>query len=623
MAFFSASDLVNLDRVLIRVPPGHRAAGCAGGVVESTVRSEMTAVERARAKIAAKAGAKKEEVKVDQNAKFSSAEDVLAAEIWHQNLILDKAALQKKPGAQQGHQRTDLRAPVQGQAPARGQLPGSASQGSGGRHPFRAEAPTRRHYSRGCEAGLDDVRYDNEVLNQVRTDKYARTSRAPRSARWKWWTNRCRARKWDPYKITPRKLEMAAGLLQKGGYRSAKAYLAVIKGHFVLKGGKWTHQLDHVMRGLVRAVERGLGPAKKTAPLPLEALYALPADQVEQRRTATWPAAGLDAAGISCAWLLRELESSAAKLSDITIHESLDGLSCGWAEWVLPATKTDPKAEGVTRSLACACPSPLCPVNAARKVATAAELIWLSIPGVKPAEAMPLLCKVDGSAVTKQEVVHFYCDLVDLAGLADLRITGHSARVTGAMRMAFAGHQIWTIQVFGRWGSPAILGYVREAILGKSGGQIAQKTEGADDPELGWKQVQKIVNDTAVNGGHQSKPEKAVSQAVAKVAFEQFRLMPERIGRHTGRAAVEEQAAIIIEGVRDYATSQLRLGRARVLQSRRGILHVDYQSGSALCGWKWANSGAVVMKRCGPVVGEAAGWCPRCHTWAIAIAGGD
>ena len=108
-----------------------------------------------------------------------------------------------------------------------------------------------------------------------------------------------------------------------------------------------------------------------------------------------------------------------------------------------------------------------------------------------------------------------------------------------------------------------------------------------------------------------------------EVAFEQFRLMPERIGRHTGRAAVEEQAAIIIKGVRDYAASQLRLGRAHILRNRRGILHVDYQSGSALCGWKWANSGAVVMKRCGPVVGEAAGWCPRCHTWAIAIAGGD
>ena len=36
---------------------------------------------------------------------------------------------------------------------------------------------------------------------------------------------------------------------------------------------------------------------------------------------------------------------------------------------------------------------------------------------------------------------------------------------------------VWTIQVLGRWESPVILGYVRDARLGQQGGHIAQVTE--------------------------------------------------------------------------------------------------------------------------------------------------
>ena len=43
--------------------------------------------------------------------------------------------------------------------------------------------------------------------------------------------------------------------------------------------------------------------------------------------------------------------------------------------------------------------------------------------------------------------------------------------------MALAGHSEWVIQVFGRWASSTVLRYVRTAILGAQGGQIAQTTE--------------------------------------------------------------------------------------------------------------------------------------------------
>jgi hypothetical protein len=47
----------------------------------------------------------------------------------------------------------------------------------------------------------------------------------------------------------------------------------------------------------------------------------------------------------------------------------------------------------------------------------------------------------------------------------DGSITGHTLRVTGAQGFAAAGLDIWAIQLLGRWGSSAVLGYVREAHL--------------------------------------------------------------------------------------------------------------------------------------------------------------
>ena len=373
-------------------------------------------------------------------------------------------------------------------------------------------------------------------------------------------------------------------------------------------------------------MDRGLGPAKKADPLPLEILYNLSPEQFETGRRTYWPAIGLDAAGISSAWLLRELESSSAALSDLVLHESVSGSTCGWAEWTLPATKTDTKAEGVVRSLACACPSPLCPVSAARRAATASELVRHQTPMVTPADQAPLFCKVNGEALLKKEVVEFYRDLVRIAGLEGLHITGHSARVTGAMRMARAGHQVWTIQVFGRWGSPAILGYVRDAILGAQGGGIAQITEGTDKTSLDLAKVRDTVKRAAHVQGESEQSQKRATQAVAKVVLEQLRLKShwtDMAERGSGLNGLEECVSIVVEEVRSYAENNLKLGRIRVLQSKKGLLHMALNAESALCGWTWARHGAKVMKRSGPVVGETTGWCPRCHSWAIAIAEGD
>ena len=48
------------------------------------------------------------------------------------------------------------------------------------------------------------------------------------------------------------------------------------------------------------------------------------------------------------------------------------------------------------------------------------------------------------------------------------RFTGHSFRATGAVYMASSGIDIWRIQLHGRWGSAAVLRYVKLAPLSSS-----------------------------------------------------------------------------------------------------------------------------------------------------------
>ena len=50
--------------------------------------------------------------------------------------------------------------------------------------------------------------------------------------------------------------------------------------------------------------------------------------------------------------------------------------------------------------------------------------------------------------------------------MGTLRVTGHSLRPTGAQGLARLGLDVWAIQLIGRWGSAAVLGYVRESAAG-------------------------------------------------------------------------------------------------------------------------------------------------------------
>eukprot|EP00971_Amphidinium_carterae_P181235 3595236-Amphidinium_carterae.1 len=71
---------------------------------------------------------------------------------------------------------------------------------------------------------------------------------------------------------------MVAALFKAAGYRAWPNYLSVAKQAHIDAGGSWSESLDQLARACTRSVLRGLGPARQSAPLDLNAVAALPRD---------------------------------------------------------------------------------------------------------------------------------------------------------------------------------------------------------------------------------------------------------------------------------------------------------------------------------------------------------
>ena len=76
----------------------------------------------------------------------------------------------------------------------------------------------------------------------------------------------------------------------------------------------------------------------------------------------------------------------------------------------------------------------------------------------------PLWPAVSGKFVSKIAATVTFQRLAELT-VMDSQVTGHACRVTGAQAMAVAGVDVWLIQAFCRWGSRAVLEYIRDCHL--------------------------------------------------------------------------------------------------------------------------------------------------------------
>ena len=156
------------------------------------------------------------------------------------------------------------------------------------------------------------------------------------------------------------------------------------------------------------------------------------------------------------------MEAALRKVKHVQIESG--GSGCGVVSLYLPASKTDSKGEGALRRQGCLCetlPS-LCPVAAARRLQQAA------LENGHQDEDPFLVTDKPKTPPTKQGMVKAFRRVAIAIGLSEeeaQNITGHMLRPMGAQFMARKGIEFYKIQLFCRWGSDAILRYLREVPL--------------------------------------------------------------------------------------------------------------------------------------------------------------
>ena len=220
------------------------------------------------------------------------------------------------------------------------------------------------------------------------------------------------------------------------GYRSFGNYLSRAKEQHIREGHSWSPQLDAVSKDCSRSVLRGIGPPRQSAEYPLLTVHCL--DLGHQLVVTSGPVSPVQLLTLGAFFLTREIELSLALQRHITLDRSTLVV-----RWLLPASKTDPTAVGVTREWGCLCvvgKALPCPYHAAD-----AHFTWLhsqfSEDGTLP-EQLPLFPNLTGGHVAKCTVVDTIEHLAALAGASTVdslgrrAFGGHSCRVTGAKYLA-------------------------------------------------------------------------------------------------------------------------------------------------------------------------------------------
>ena len=335
--------------------------------------------------------------------------------------------------------------------------------------PARRDGPGRKKYATGNKAKAATIASSGKAIKQAphdyERDKLAASARSSQATHVKWWKEILKGLSKDQtikaFPLTVRKLQTAAAILKAAGYRSAMQYLWTLKKIHVKKGFSWDQALELELKEAKHACRRGQGPAKKAGALPLERLGSLPASW-NGPRSAKGPARPRSAILVGAWWGMREIELAGLRVSSLTFSE---GDGCGTCRINLPVSNTDSEALGKFRLHGCCCEQGGCPVAAARDLRDHALQ-----NGGSTSDSFAVL-SMTYRQVPKKEMQLCLQDAAKELGVVG-RITAHAMRATAAQGLIRAGMELWQVQLFLRWGSKVVLGYLEEAPL-KGSGRIA------------------------------------------------------------------------------------------------------------------------------------------------------
>ena len=259
-------------------------------------------------------------------------------------------------------------------------------------------------------------------------------------------------------------LRIVFGAMKAAGYTSGITYISAAR----VRNSELNYVTDEAtrtwLRGAERAMERGIGPARKAAVVYPEEIAAR-RPQTTQGTKRQGPRDVWASFIVACWWLLRTVEMVALTLGAVFLHE--DDLL---VEFRLGATKNDIAGRGSRRIHSCCCDGGrkseetlLCPYHIVLE--QVADRIR---EGAGSGDC--LFCAPDGTSATHAGTVAAWQLLIrpeeerdDVGDASCRRITGHGARRTGAQWMIRRGMKRWIIVYYGRWGSEAVLRYIAEA----------------------------------------------------------------------------------------------------------------------------------------------------------------
>ena len=346
---------------------------------------------------------------------------------------------------------------------------------------------------------LDSKDEADAALAALRRDFFANSSRAAKSRK------RADAEKLarmaldcqglvdtDIYPLRGETLERVAAALKGADFRSAAAYLGELRQGHIEFGAEIPMWLALLFKRCKDAVERGLGPPHKAAELKVDDIVTdFEPDQSELAiEDVVHPRRAFI---VATAWLLREIELAGLcvghvqQLGDPTLISVM-----------LPVSKTDKGGTGTSRTRRCICgedTSVNCGVCAVRfQVALRLRELDLA-PSDPQLFVEPLFPNGAGEVPAKDMLVRAWQALAPEGHPA---LGGHSARRSGCKALARAGWPLSALQLLGRWGSSAVLGYVEEALT-EIDPQMAQGVITGDDgdgPVPAWEERIQALQDT-------------------------------------------------------------------------------------------------------------------------------
>ena len=250
----------------------------------------------------------------------------------------------------------------------------------------------------------------------------------------------------EPLPLSQETVEGVAACLKQSGMKSGDQHLNELKLLHVEEGSDMPPWLTRSFNLCKKALGRNKGPTKKAVEAKLENV-----------REDVWCQSGADFVGginpavayaWACVWMLREIEAGACKWEHVRAEEQSRHITLS-----IPISKMDQAATGVRRTLQC-CGEEICSRFCAWN-------LWMRMKNESPIKYRKkgfIFVNEKMEKLSKSKMIEVW------NSATSCRVSGHSARRSGAMEHVRRGLQIQELAFLGRWRSAVVLTYANDAL---------------------------------------------------------------------------------------------------------------------------------------------------------------